>query len=129
MAFFRRPSPFSFNVLSPALSVSASVVPSSSPARTAVSSVDAATVTSTATQLNVLTTERFIRVSSDWRLIAEAAGLPRREFLEHAQEPADVLLRRRGCNGATPACDSLSCAGGGSQASAGLDRTKGLPCR
>src|SRR6266850_4943289 len=130
MAFFRRPSPFSFNVLSPALSVSASVAPSSSPARAAVSSVDAATVTSTAAQLSVLPTERFMRVSSAWCLIAEAAGLlPRREFLEHAQEPADVLLRRRGCNGATPACDSLSCAGGGSQASAGLDRTKGLPCR
>jgi len=36
MVFFLRPSPFSVNVFSPALSVSASVAPSSWPARAAV---------------------------------------------------------------------------------------------
>jgi hypothetical protein len=64
MAFFLRPSPFSFNVFSPALSMSASVAPSSWAARAAVWSVDAANTASTTAQLSILTTELFMRVSS-----------------------------------------------------------------
>ena len=72
MAFFLRPSPFSFNVFSPALTVSASVAPSSSPARAAVWSVEAANMATTTAQLSVLMTELFMLVSS-W-LGASPAG-------------------------------------------------------
>src|SRR5882724_9368616 len=98
MAFFRSPSPFSFNVFSPALSVSASLAPSSSPARAAVSSVDAANTTSTAAQLSVLTTERFMLVSSSWRSIRWNRDHGRRNLIvllcqrhHHQQKREDAL--------------------------------------
>jgi hypothetical protein len=55
---------YDFTAVSPALSVSASVAPSSWAARAAVWSVEAANMASTAAQLSILTTELFMLVSS-----------------------------------------------------------------